>query len=448
MKKIKNIVLFILILFLVSCQKSYKYVEKVSEEDVLGGKQIKEKDEIIIKALNDSSAYLDAYQRFCISVKVSKDMAQSLGVEYSTPISFKLINDQGEDITNTIMFASRTIREKEIEENLSKNIPFTVRFKAFEKNFSFKDLVRGEVTFPKGMIGDFVIQRSNGMPVYNFCCAIDDYLMKIDVVIRGEEHLPNTLRQLMIYEVLGSCPQFAHVSLLIGEDRQKLSKRHGHTSLKEFKEKGILPQTMINYLSLLGWSHPEEKDIYNLEELVSVFSLDRFSKASAIFDIKKFFYINSEHIKLMSWSEINKQIETYFATCDYTLEASWKEKFIELFKNYSDKLDSFKEHFKELFLSKVELDVDAKAVMAYDTQSALLKVVENYTWRDTVWISLEEIEELMKELKSQKIKGKNLFMGLRVAFTGKTHGPDLKVILQLTPLPILKERLKQVKTYV
>ena len=151
------------------------------------------------------------------------------------------------------------------------------------KDYEFNDKVRGNVKFPEGMVGDFVIIRSNGMPTYNFCCGVDDALMKISHVIRGEDHLNNTVRQLMVYEAFGfTVPEFAHASLLIGEDRQKLSKRHGATSVIQYQEDCFLPQALSNYLCLLGWSHPDEKDVFTAEEVTELFDLNRFNKAPAM----------------------------------------------------------------------------------------------------------------------------------------------------------------------
>ena len=170
----------------------------------------------------------------------------------------------------------------EAKKKINDGEEYVIRFKNPGKKWTFKDLVRGEVTFPEDMVGDFVIIRSNGMPVYNFCCVIDDHLMKITHVIRAEDHVNNTVRQLMVYDAIGAdIPEFAHCSLLVGEDRQKLSKRHGATSVNQYKEEYYLPQALINYLCLLGWSHPEEKDIFDINELGEVFDLNRFSKSPA-----------------------------------------------------------------------------------------------------------------------------------------------------------------------
>ena len=182
----------------------------------------------------------------------------------------------------------RDLDPVEAKKRIDTGQEYIIRFKNPGKPWSFKDIVRGEVNFPHDMVGDFVILRSTGLPVYNFCCVIDDHLMEISHVIRAEEHLNNTVRQLMIYDAIGAkIPEFAHVSLLVGEDRQKLSKRHGATSVSQYRDQNYLPEALMNYLCLLGWSHPEEKDIFNINELGTIFDLKRFSKSPALYDIKK-----------------------------------------------------------------------------------------------------------------------------------------------------------------
>ena len=137
------------------------------------------------------------------------------------------------------------------------------------RDYVLQDLVRGEVSFPSDMVGDFVILRSNGMPVYNFCCVVDDALMQITHVLRAEEHLSNTLRQQMLYEAFGyPTPQFGHLSLVLGEDRQKLSKRHGATSCHEYMERGYLPDALLNFIALLGWGTTDDKEIFSRQEQI------------------------------------------------------------------------------------------------------------------------------------------------------------------------------------
>ena len=195
----------------------------------------------------------------------------------------------------------------EIQKKLDAGEPYTVRFRVPEgKIVSIDDVVRGKVTWDAdASLGDFIILRSNGMPVYNFCVAVDDANMQITHVIRAEEHLTNTLRQMLILEALGcKAPTYAHCSLILGQDRSKLSKRHGATSVAQFAEQGFLPQAMMNYLANLGWNDGTPKEIYTPAELVDAFDLSRIVKTPAMFDMDKLRWVNGQHLKSIPRSEL------------------------------------------------------------------------------------------------------------------------------------------------
>ncbi|MCK4409590.1 MAG: glutamate--tRNA ligase, partial [Candidatus Eisenbacteria sp.] len=173
-----------------------------------------------------------------------------------------------------------------------------VRFRAPLQDVAVSDLVRGAIVFKKEMLGDFIILRSDGRPTYNFAVVVDDALMEISHVIRAEEHLPNTMRQVLIYEALGyELPVFAHVSLIVDKDRSKLSKRRGATSVAEFRDQGYLPGGLINYLALLGWSPPDGEEVMSVAELAEKFELERVSPSPAAFDEDKLNWVNSHHLR-------------------------------------------------------------------------------------------------------------------------------------------------------
>ncbi len=327
----------------------------------------------------------------------------------------------------------------------------SIRFIAPLKDYSFNDNVRGAVTFPSGMVGDFVIMRSNGMPTFNFCVVVDDILMEITHVIRGEDHLNNMARQLMIYEALqANLPHFAHVSLLIGHDRQKLSKRHGATSVSQYREQYYLSDAMNNYLCLLGWSHPDEVDIFTKDEIVHLFDLSRFSKSAALYDIEKLNWVNGQHLKnieldkvLQLFKQINHPSvkERYLSQSDI-----WKKEFISLFLEKVQVLNDYIPILDSLFNDSPEIDEDAKAVLDWETTPKIIDVVKNKCLSlEEQFLSKELLNEIMDSLKKDfKIKGKALFMGLRVVLTGYCHGGDLTRLIPLTPLSIIKERLKKI----
>lgn len=337
--------------------------------------------------------------------------------------------------------------QKRMEEGESP----TIRFKAPKKSFKFTDKVRGEIVFPEDMVGDFVILRSSGMPVYNFCCVVDDYLMEITHVIRGEDHLGNTLRQLMIYESLDApIPQFAHVSLLVGKDRQKLSKRHGATSASYYRDSGHLPQAVVNYLCLLGWSHPEERDVFQLDELKDIFDLDRFTKAPALFDPEKLKWINGQHIRRLPLSELRKGVEQFVpGESAYRKQSrEWQEVFLELF---GPKLDFFKDvggYLDDLFDPRPSVTESLQEIYSWESTTLIKEYlkgeIESIKAKGHEFASSEQFAVWEKHIKKElKIKGKFLFKGIRAVLTGMDHGADLKRLIPLTPVEVIQERLNR-----
>jgi len=343
----------------------------------------------------------------------------------------------------------RDLDPAEAQKRVDAGETHVIRFKNPRKKYTFTDLVRGEVTFPEDMVGDFVIIRSSGMAVYNFCCVIDDWKMEMTHVLRAEEHLNNTVRQLMIYEGLGAkAPEFAHCSLLVGEDRQKLSKRHGATSVVQYKDQNYLPQALLNYLCLLGWSHPEEKDVWLLKDIIPLFDLTRFNKSPALYDIEKLNHFNGEHMRLLNDSEL----VDYLAP---TLESShpflgmpraWQEKCLGAFKEKFNIPAELPEQLGVLFDDNVVESEEAKEVRSWEStgqiQSYIKDEVEKISGSGASFISEEDFTEFTNYCKKElKIKGKFLFKGLRLALTGMSEGPDLKVIIPLTPIEVMKKRL-------
>ncbi len=373
---------------------------------------------------------------------------------------------------------------------------------SFEKTFKVNDLVRGDVEFKSDMVGDFVILRSNGMPVYNFCCAIDDALMSISHVLRAEEHLSNTLRQLMIYELLEELhkssdqqkevlgffqssdfmgfvkdklekvhtgakpseedfkkseeslkkffasdfvlPQFGHMSLILGPDKQKLSKRHGATSCNEYHTTGFLPDALINYISLLGWSHPDEKDIFKFEELVKIFSISRVNKSPAVFDEEKLSWVNSQHIKELDnqslWQEVLPWLEGVIDT-DSVNEA-WVNAAMETYKTRMDKLSDAKELFAPMNDQSFAIDGAAQDALSWDsTKDVFATWIAELKTRDKEYLTADDFSEMQDAVKEKAgVKGKFLFMPIRVAIIGKPHGAELKELVPLIPTKSLIQR--------
>ncbi|KAH9611017.1 hypothetical protein KSS87_008750 [Heliosperma pusillum] len=324
----------------------------------------------------------------------------------------------------------------EVEEELEKGSPFTYRFRVpKEGSLKIDDLIRGEVRWNLDTLGDFVIMRSNGQPVYNFCVTVDDATMAISHVIRAEEHLPNTLRQALIYKALGfPMPCFAHVSLILAPDRSKLSKRHGATSVGQFREMGYLPQALVNYLALLGWGDGTENEFFTIDQLVEKFTIQRVNKSGAIFDSTKLRWMNGHYLRALPSDELTKLIGDCWKSSGILNESEGQfvEDAIALLKDGLDLVPESDKLISSLLsyplhdtLSSSEAkpvvedglpDVTASLVAAYDSGELMAALEEGHAgWQK--WVKSFG--------KSLKRKGKGLFMPLRVLLTGKLHGPDM-----------------------
>lgn len=336
----------------------------------------------------------------------------------------------------------------EAEAKIAKGEKAAVRFRVDEiRDYKLQDIVRGEVVFPSDMVGDFVILRSNGMPVYNFCCAIDDALMKITHVLRAEEHLSNTLRQQMLYEAFGyPQPKFGHLSLVLGADRQKLSKRHGATSCHEYMERGYLPEALLNFVALLGWSTTDDKEIFSVKELISAFSLDRFNPAGAVFDEEKLKWMNATHLRALNHQVLWKMLEPRLKShgIEVPADSAWVDRALGLFKTYMETLEDAAKLFQPIDDRLYSIKEDAAEVFTWETTKKVLLAWKQGLESASDYMSTEDFEKLQNSIKeSCAVKGKNLFMPIRVAVIGQPHGAELKI---LVPLLHKKSLLKRVET--
>lgn len=318
------------------------------------------------------------------------------------------------------------------------------------KDYVFNDLIRGEIKFPSDMVGDFVLLRSDGMPVYNFCNVVDDHLMKISHVLRAEEHLPNTLRQLMLYEAFAwPVPEFGHMSLILDEDRKKLSKRSGATSCHEFKLEGYLPQALNNFIALLGWSHPEGKEIITMEEIITHFSLDRLNPAGAIFDPIKLKWMNGQYLKTLTDSELLNQIKPFLnaENIQLTLSDEQQQQAVGALRSYFETLQEGAKVFQQLDDRFFEIHPESQEILQWEiTRTLIAAWIKQIEQMDKDFMSEAEFTALQDQLKtSLAVKGKQLFMPLRVAVIGKPHGPELKLVV---PLLSKKQLLHRASTVI
>lgn len=331
----------------------------------------------------------------------------------------------------------RYLSEEEVQDKKKQGLPCAVRFWIKEqKPYTISDLIRGDVTFQEGMVGDFIILRSDGMPVYNFCCVIDDALMKITHVLRGEDHLSNTVRQVMIYEALDfDIPKFGHMSMVLGSDKQKLSKRHGASSVNDFKEKGFMHEALINFIALLGWSSPDDREVVPFDEMIKLFSIDRVNASPAVFDDVKLKWMNSVYLRNLSHDKLWELLLPFLnkAGLDFSdATPEWIDKALGAFKTSFETLQEAVPLFEHLCDKNFSVADESAEVLGWPDSK---KVIE--TWKKALsqageFVTADEFGKIQKEVQKESgVKGKNLFMPLRVAIIGKPQGTELK---QLVPL--------------
>ncbi len=345
----------------------------------------------------------------------------------------------------------RNLNEEEKKDKIGSGIKPSVRFKVPSgKDIVIDDLVRGKVEFSSDMLGDFVIIRPDGMPIYNYAVVIDDYDMKITHVIRAEEHISNTPRQVLLYEALGfEIPRFAHASMVLGPDRTKLSKRHGAAFVGQYREDGYLPEALVNFLALLGWSPEGEEEIMPVDELVQKFTLDRIAKNPGIFDIQKLNWMNGHYIRKSSDERIldlalpHLKKAGYLDEEFYTDNREWLMQVIAVVKDNLEYVGQIKEHAKLFFQEKVEMeDKKAEDVLKEETVPLVLRTLHKKIEGASDSIRQDEVKGLLKEVnKELKLGGKKVFMPIRVALTGQTHGPELYQVIPLLGKEKVQQRL-------
>ncbi len=365
-----------------------------------------------------------------------------------------LIN-QGE--TPRYLGKCRNLTEKQRQEFEAQGRRPVVRFKVPEgQQIVVNDLVRGKVVFESEGIGDYIIVKSDGIPTYNYAVVIDDVLMNITHVIRGEEHLSNTPRQVLIYEALSmKAPDFAHISLILNTEGRKMSKRDGDTAVIDYFNKGYLPQAVVNFIALLGWSPSGEQEFFAMEELINEFSLAKVSKSPAVFDLNKLNYINSHYLKKISSEELIdltlpflREKGLFPAGSINDQEKQWVAGFIGAVKEKISSLSEVKDYIKYFTGAEVdEPEEEAKSIFQADTVPAVLELFKEKIKYANLLDSLTAKGILKGITKELNLKGKDVFMPVRIALTGQMHGPDLDWIIALLGKENIFNRLDKTSKY-
>jgi nondiscriminating glutamyl-tRNA synthetase len=320
-----------------------------------------------------------------------------------------------------------------------------IRFKVPKgKTYVFDDLVRGQLSFKSEDVEDWIMVKENGIPTYNFAVVVDDHHMEISHVFRGEEHITNTPKQLMVYEALGfDAPKFGHMTIIVNEQKKKLSKRDQNVMqfISEYKASGYLPEAMFNFIALLGWSPPIDKEILLKQQFIDYFDGTRFVKAPSMFDRDKLKFINSKYIKSLSVEALSQFIKPYLIAHHIEIKNDiWLQQLTSVFQERLHFIEEIVTLYQNFLSQSFELNED---MVSFLKEHQLQKLIETFKLEiKTIDWSPEAIQQLMKDISvSLEIKGKPLFMGLRIATTAELHGPSLPNMLALLPKETVISRL-------
>lgn len=331
----------------------------------------------------------------------------------------------------------RNLTQEEIKKHEGMGKKHVLRIKVPGKAIKVSDLIRGEVTFEAENIPDFVIMKSDGLPTFHFAVVVDDYMMQITHVIRGEDHLSNTPKHIILFEAMGVAPpKFAHMSMTLGRDKTRLSKRHGATSVRAYRENGYLPEAFFNYIALLGWGTSESQDVFSREELIREFSIERCNKSNAVFDPEKLLWMNGLYIRKTSPKRILELSIPYLIQAGTLKEPPSKEMFAYLEKAVAleqEKIKLLKDvpyHINFFILDALEYEEKAVNKHLAEKGKAALKELLPVFEEAPDW-TLQTLEDAVRTFCEAKgCKAGDIFHPLRVALSGKTKGPGLFELLE------------------
>ena len=330
----------------------------------------------------------------------------------------------------------------EIERRVASGASYVVRFLMPGGETSWNDLVHGEITFPNRDIGegDFIILRSDGTPIYNLAVVSDDIAMRITVVMRGDDHISNTPKQILLYQAFDApLPRFAHVPMINGLDGKKLSKRHGATAVGDYQHLGILPQAMLNFLALLGWSPGNDIEVMTVPQMVELFAVEGLSRNAAVFDPKKLEWMNGQHLSLMSASELAPRVTHALVAAGLTTgeqlaqRTEWYHTLIDLLKVRARTIDDLVRQAIPYFRETLEYDPSAIATAWKDRDAAraVLTALRDALDEMPAWDASALEERLRALADSRGVGAGKIFQPLRVALTGSAASPGIFDVLVL-----------------
>lgn len=373
-----------------------------------------------------------AYECFCTQEELEAEKEESVKNKTANVYSGKCLH----------------LTEEEKEKLRAEGRKPSIRFHVPKgREIVFNDLVKGELKFNSDLIGDFVIMKSNGTPTYNFAVVIDDMLMKINTVIRGEDHISNTPKQILIYEALGAeVPQFGHLGMILAPDRSKLSKRHGATAVSEFVEKGYLTEALVNFVALLGWSPSDGNEIKPVEEIAKDFRIHEVSSSNSVFEYDKLNWMNSQYIKKLDLKVLAEKLKPYLTK--YDLNELTEEQYLKMVEITREPLTLLSDITNDAAYffgeyPEIEEDVQTNVLDTEVSQTVLKEVLNRIDGWD--FNNLHEIlEDFRTYFKEQGIKAKLTMWAIRAAVTGRTRGADMCGIMEILGKDKVKKRIQKV----
>ena len=335
----------------------------------------------------------------------------------------------------------RRFRDLNITESIDRmaNENHVIRLKVPSKGtISIHDDIRGQIEFDLSLIQDQIIIKSDGYPTYHLASVIDDHLMQISHVIRGEEWIASLPKHALLYQCFDwKLPNFAHLPLLLNQDKSKLSKRQGDVAVEDYADKGFLKEALINYVSLLGWHGSDNKEIYSMTELIDCFEINRIKSSGAIFDVKKLLWFNQQYIKTCDNSSLKILV-------DKLLTQKWKtsSSMINLLKDSVENLNDFEKELEPFFIfSPIKIDVDNK-LFSQEIYN-FLNTLSDHFIKMTTKMTVDDFKLIINNIKSEHNVSGNIWKPMRIAITGKEHGPDISQFITILGPKECSERLKQ-----
>jgi len=373
-----------------------------------------------------------AYECFCTPEELDAQKAKSQEIKIAPVYSGKCKN----------------LSEAEKESLRAEGRAPALRFAVENKELIFNDLVKGDLKFDTALTGDFVIMKSNGTPTYNFAVVVDDMLMEISHIIRGEDHISNTPKQILIYEALGaSVPAFGHLGMILAPDRSKLSKRHGATGVSEFVEKGYLIDALVNFVALLGWSPSDGVEIKSVDEIAADFRIADVSTSNSVFEYDKLNWMNAQYIKKLSVEELKERLLPFLSEYNLTeLSDAKLSRMVEVTREPLTILSDITNDVPYFFGETVEIlpEVQVEVLDTVTTQTVLKEVAtlaESWNFDDEESLH-HTLDAVRGKFKEQGIKPKETMWALRAAITGRVKGADITAVIHILGKDKVLKRIK------